>query len=262
MKLVMALAVLALLVVGAWSLAGLRRRQQRDEFQVLWDSDRGRASLFVEVQEATQSALLEEWRWKVGPDARFFKVTVFGDLFLKTSGGSVFLLDTGRGSYEEVASSEGGWEKAARQIGASWFHWPTLAKLRAAGRRLPDGNVYSWRHSLRLGGTDSESNVDVVELIVHVAFAAQIAKSTDGLPAGQRIDRIEFQALGPGGVVPEGDALFQVVTNAEEQYSIWPAGADLPATWKSVGKEGTQEECLVYIEEVWTDMRPLSEREK
>jgi MbtH protein len=29
-----------------------------------------------------------------------------------------------------------------------------------------------------------------------------------------------------------------------------------------VGVTGTKEECLAYIEEVWTDMRPLSLRKK
>jgi len=55
---------------------------------------------------------------------------------------------------------------------------------------------------------------------------------------------------------------YQVVVNHEEQYSIWPVGRELPLGWSSVGKEGTKSECLAYIEEVWTDMRPLSLRKK
>jgi MbtH protein len=47
-----------------------------------------------------------------------------------------------------------------------------------------------------------------------------------------------------------------------EQYSIWPAEKALPAGWKSAGNTGTKPECLQYIEEVWTDMRPLSLRRK
>ena len=48
--------------------------------------------------------------------------------------------------------------------------------------------------------------------------------------------------------------------NHEEQYSIWPADREVPLGWKAVGKQGTRQECLDYIEEVWTDMRPLSLR--
>lgn len=53
---------------------------------------------------------------------------------------------------------------------------------------------------------------------------------------------------------------FRAVVNHEEQYSIWPADRELPAGWEPTGKEGTKAECLAYIEEVWTDMRPLSLR--
>lgn len=54
----------------------------------------------------------------------------------------------------------------------------------------------------------------------------------------------------------------KVVVNHEEQYSIWPADRQPPGGWREVGKVGTKEECLAYIKEVWTDMRPLSLRER
>ena len=60
----------------------------------------------------------------------------------------------------------------------------------------------------------------------------------------------------------EDTTVYQVVVNHEEQYSIWPAGRELPLGWSAVGKEGPKAECLAYIEEVWTDMRPLSLRKK
>lgn len=51
-----------------------------------------------------------------------------------------------------------------------------------------------------------------------------------------------------------------VVLNDEEQYSIWPADRPVPAGWRAAGFEGDQDECLARIEELWTDMRPLSLR--
>ncbi|HYV48209.1 MAG TPA: MbtH family NRPS accessory protein [Myxococcaceae bacterium] len=60
----------------------------------------------------------------------------------------------------------------------------------------------------------------------------------------------------------EDATTFQVVVNHEEQYSLWPAGRALPLGWKPAGKTGPKEECLAYIKEVWTDMRPLSLRKK
>lgn len=56
------------------------------------------------------------------------------------------------------------------------------------------------------------------------------------------------------------DRLYLVVMNHEEQYSIWMKHKPLPVGWVATGKEGSKEECLEHIEEVWTDMRPLSVR--
>lgn len=56
------------------------------------------------------------------------------------------------------------------------------------------------------------------------------------------------------------DTIFQVVVNEEEQYSIWPAEQDLPAGWRPEGPRAPRQECLDYIDETWTDMRPLSVR--
>lgn len=56
--------------------------------------------------------------------------------------------------------------------------------------------------------------------------------------------------------------LYTVVVNHEEQYSIWPSDKAIPAGWSSVGKTGPKQDCLAYVKEVWTDMRPLSLRKK
>jgi MbtH protein len=56
--------------------------------------------------------------------------------------------------------------------------------------------------------------------------------------------------------------VYKVVVNHEEQYSIWPVDRDNPLGWRDAGKSGSKAECLAYIKEVWTDMRPLSLRKK
>ena len=60
----------------------------------------------------------------------------------------------------------------------------------------------------------------------------------------------------------EDTTIYKVVVNHEEQYSIWPAGRENPLGWRDGGKSGAKTECLAYIKEVWTDMRPLSLRKK
>ena len=58
----------------------------------------------------------------------------------------------------------------------------------------------------------------------------------------------------------EDMTIYKVVVNHEEQYSIWPAERENALGWKDGGKSGLKAECLAYIKEVWTDMRPLSLR--
>ena len=60
----------------------------------------------------------------------------------------------------------------------------------------------------------------------------------------------------------DDETVYAVVINHEEQYSIWPQDRKIPMGWKEVGMSGTKKECLDYIEEVWTDMRPLSLRKQ
>lgn len=66
--------------------------------------------------------------------------------------------------------------------------------------------------------------------------------------------------MGSGVDDEEDDRQYTVVMNDEEQYSIWFVDQDIPLGWREVGKTGTKPECLAYIDEVWTDMRPLSLR--
>ena len=60
----------------------------------------------------------------------------------------------------------------------------------------------------------------------------------------------------------EDNTIYKVVMNHAEQYSIWFADREPPPGWREVGKTGPKVECLAYIKEVWTDMRPLSLRKK
>lgn len=60
----------------------------------------------------------------------------------------------------------------------------------------------------------------------------------------------------------EDHTIYKVVFNDEDQYSIWPADRENARGWRDAGKSGPKAECLAYIKEVWTDMRPLSLRKK
>ena len=60
----------------------------------------------------------------------------------------------------------------------------------------------------------------------------------------------------------EDNTIYKVVVNDEEQYSIWPTDRTNPLGWRDAGASGAKAECLAWIREVWTDMRPLSLRER
>lgn len=56
------------------------------------------------------------------------------------------------------------------------------------------------------------------------------------------------------------DAVFKVLVNHEEQYSLWPADLPIPGGWTET-MQGSKDECDEYVRQVWTDMRPKSLRE-
>ena len=58
------------------------------------------------------------------------------------------------------------------------------------------------------------------------------------------------------------DAVYKVLVNGEEQYSLWPDYKEVPAGWREAGKQGSKADCLAYVVATWTDMRPVSLRQK
>jgi glycopeptidolipid biosynthesis protein len=60
----------------------------------------------------------------------------------------------------------------------------------------------------------------------------------------------------------DDDGRFFVLVNDEEQHSLWPVFADVPAGWRVVYGEADRAACLYYIEQHWTDIRPKSLRER
>ncbi|EST35528.1 MbtH family protein [Streptomyces roseochromogenus] len=51
---------------------------------------------------------------------------------------------------------------------------------------------------------------------------------------------------------------YLVLINGEGQHSLWPSFADVPNGWTVIFNEASRQDCLDYVNEHWTDMRPLS----
>ncbi|KKC02814.1 MbtH family protein [Mycobacterium nebraskense] len=59
----------------------------------------------------------------------------------------------------------------------------------------------------------------------------------------------------------DDNGTFVVLVNDEDQHSLWPSFADKPAGWRAVYGEASRAECLEYVEQNWTDIRPKSLQE-
>jgi len=60
----------------------------------------------------------------------------------------------------------------------------------------------------------------------------------------------------------DANGRFVVLVNDEEQHSLWPSFAEIPAGWRTVFGEDTREACVAYVEQNWTDLRPKSLRQR
>lgn len=62
-------------------------------------------------------------------------------------------------------------------------------------------------------------------------------------------------------VTQPDEAHYRVVVNREEQHSVWRTDQDLPWGWRDAGRQGSLEDCLAWIGQAWTDVRPSSLRD-
>ncbi len=210
--------------------------------------DDAAGDLFIPFEAAEKGDWLESWRWRVGSDVEIFRITAFGDLMLRDSDGKFLFLETSSNELWELADDVESWRRIIYDSPAMFFRARTLLQLRDLGISLEDGWVYDWITEWMLGGEESVDNIQRVSLLAHLAATGQLAENLDR--GG------DFT-----GETTEAETVYVVVLNEEEQYSIWPADQEVPSGWRRVGKTGSKQECLDYIEEVWVDMRPKSLRE-
>jgi MbtH protein len=54
------------------------------------------------------------------------------------------------------------------------------------------------------------------------------------------------------------DQNYSVLLNAELQHSLWPSSATVPPGWRTVLWDSPRRDCLKFVSQAWTDMRPAS----
>lgn len=56
------------------------------------------------------------------------------------------------------------------------------------------------------------------------------------------------------------ETIYKVLLNDEEQHALWPNHLSIPHGWKEAGYVGDKESCMSFVNQVWTDITPLSSR--
>jgi MbtH protein len=61
-------------------------------------------------------------------------------------------------------------------------------------------------------------------------------------------------------LLDDPDLDYVVVVNDEQQHSLWPASIAVPRGWTVAHGPAGRDDCLGYVRENWTDIRPASVR--
>lgn len=155
---------------------------------ITWDD------LTIKFDEKSSDRLIYEWTWLIGTDKTPIMVSSIGDLFLKDATDKVYWLNTGDGTLIEVADRiEKFKEKLQdKDVVSDWFLVDLIAALKAEGKKLDMGQVYSYKKLIVLGGDYSLDNFVPTDIEVHFSFAGQIHQQVKDLPPGTKINSVKF----------------------------------------------------------------------
>jgi hypothetical protein len=147
--------------------------------------------LTVNFQHLDREALLSDWRWLTGPTKQPILLAAIGDAYLQDAqDGTVHLLDVGGGGLEQVAASVDEFKEllADREFVTDSFVPETIIELRAQGKTLAHGQIYSYNHPPVLGGEYSTANLEPTDIAVHFSVLGQIHEQVKDLPPGASVN--------------------------------------------------------------------------
>jgi uncharacterized protein YbdZ (MbtH family)/MFS family permease len=78
---------------------------------------------------------------------------------------------------------------------------------------------------------------------------ARDVRALDHLPEEETVRTNPFE---------DDDRTYLVLVNDENQHSLWPSDIEVPAGWRTALGAASRAECLAYVEQTWTDLRPAS----
>jgi hypothetical protein len=143
----------------------------------------------IEQDGLDWAEMLRDWHWILPPEFEVWIVTRFADIVIVQDDGSVWLLDTGGGSYKRIADSREHFGDLADDPDTfgNWFMASAVDEMVAAGQLLDRTQCYSFKLPPGLGGDYAISNYMVTGIHVHLSLHGQIYFRTKDLPDGTKV---------------------------------------------------------------------------
>ncbi len=132
---------------------------------------------------------LASWRWKVGGDSRIVALTRSGDAFVERLDGHVWWLDTGAGTFEEVAASRGEFEEmmADPDAASRLFLGQVVDAFIQANGAFPSGKCLGFTQLPVLGGTYTLENRWLSPAVEHFDLTGDLHRQMRDLPDGAQV---------------------------------------------------------------------------
>ena len=151
--------------------------------------------LTISPSQVDMENLLAEWEWAMPEPMRPVLLTAMGDVFAQGDSKGVYLLDVVGGYFEKVAESGDEFQNLLRnvQFVTDKLLPARILQLRKCGKTLGPNEVYSFKHPLVLGGEDTDENIEVTDVSVHISIHGQIHRQVKDLPEGTSIEDIQIE---------------------------------------------------------------------
>lgn len=150
--------------------------------------------LTVNPSGLNRETLLSSWTWAMPTPMMPVLITAMGDVFGQDSTGALYFLDTCEGTVDKVADSGVEFQAMLSDSGfvTAHFHPQIVGSLISGGLKLQQGECYSYKHPLVLGGQDEPDNIEASDASVHVGMLGQIHEQVKDLPPGTPISDIQI----------------------------------------------------------------------
>jgi hypothetical protein len=155
---------------------------------------------YLAETDVAADAVLDDWRWLIGPKLQLWRVTKAGNALLQDpTDGSIHFLDVVSGKAERIADNQAAFESAVAsgENAARWLMPQIVEGQARLGMRPAINECLSFKHPPVLGGQIDPDNFETCSVLVHFSIAGQIHQQVKDLPPGTKIGKISIEE--PGG---------------------------------------------------------------